>query len=234
MKRSILPAIMLIFAAAAVAFAKTVIEVETPKELKPTGTLASCSYKPTQSEKEFLQKVGPQELKTGSFMQEYSIHHKKDTYVSWFGIVRGITKDSSSGQYHLLVEQKYFDGITDCHIMLVSVSGSGDFQADVEADSVGSIPMLSLVKVYGKVIGEVENRPKVAAEYIRVWPWMAFTLTDLGPADHGNPQWRKLCKRCQSGKVYNPYPDREYYLDVLGDPAKFASPEQPEAAKKPE
>ena len=234
MKHSILLVLMLIFGFATAAFAKTLIEVETPKELTPTGTLASCSYKPTQPEKEFLQKVGPQELRTGSFMQEYSIHHKQGTYVSWFGIVRGITKDSAaSGKYRFLIEQEYFDGITDCHIMMVSVNGSGDFLADVEADSVGSIPMLSLVRVYGKVIDETKNRPRVAAEYIRGWPWMAFTLTDLGAADHSNPQWRKLCKRCQSGDVYKPYPDRQYYLDTLGDPADFTAPEQPGTPPKP-
>lgn len=112
--------------------------------------------------------------------------------------------------------------------MMVSVSGSGDFLATLDAPEADSIPMLSLVRVYGKVVDEVDGLPGIAAEYVRVWPWLAFTLTDLGPEDHSNPKWRKLCKPCKGGRVYKPYPNEQYYLDVLGDPKNFAGPGQPE------
>ena len=127
-----------------------------------------------------------------------------------------------ASQRQLLLEQKYFDGMTDCHIMLVSINGSGDFTANAEIDGNQSIPMLSLVRVYGKVTGYKNAMPVVETEYIRVWPWFTFTLTDLGPEDHGNSKWRKLCRICKSGDLYNPYPTEEWYLSVLGDPAKAA------------
>lgn len=212
------------------ASARTVIETETVKPLKPTGSLSTCFYKATTAEQQFLPKLGPGEIKTGSIMEPYSIHHKKDRYVSWFAIVRGITTDAKDGnRVRLLLEQKFFDGLTDCHIMLVSVNGSGDFLADVEAQQGASIPPLSLVRVYGKVVSEEDDVPVVAAEYARVWPWLTFTVTDLGPQDHGNPKWRKLCQICL-GRVYKPYPNETYYRQLLGDPKDFAP--APAAANK--
>ena len=82
-------------------------------------------------------------------------------------------------------------------------------------------PALALVRVYGKVIGETNNVPTIAAEYIRVWPWLTFTLSDLGAEDHSNPRWAEYCKLCKGGRVYNPYPTTDYYLNVLGDPKDF-------------
>lgn len=83
------------------------------------------------------------------------------------------------------------------------------------------IPPLVLLRVYGTVTGEVDGVPHVAAQYVRVWPWLTFTFADLGPEDHGNPQWKKYCSLCKSGRVYRPYPDRNYYLSVLGDQKDF-------------
>jgi hypothetical protein len=206
-----------------VAYGDTVVETEKVKPLHPAGSLGTCAYRPTKVEDAYLKKVDAKERVTGSFMEPYSIQGKKDVYVSWFAIVRGVSTDVKDGKRRqLLLEQKYFDGMTDCHIMLVSVSGSGDFTANVETDGSESIPMLSLIRVYGKVTGNVQGRPLLDAEYIRVWPWFAFTLTDLGPENKGNPEWRKLCRLCKSGRVYNPYPTEEWYQAVLGDPAKFA------------
>lgn len=200
----------------------TVIETEVVKPLKPTGTLGTCGYKPTKAEQNFFGKLSPSEAVTGSFLKSYSIHNKKDAYVSWFAIVRGVTRDEKAeNRVRLLLEQKYFDGLTDCHIMLVSVNGDGDFLADAEING-KPIPPLGLVRVYGKVVREDGGLPVVAAEYIRIWPWLTFTVTDLGPEDHGNPKWRKLCRLC-SGRVYNPYPTEDYYRKVLGDPKDFVS-----------
>jgi hypothetical protein len=200
----------------------TIIETEKVKELKPTGSLGTCAYSPTPAERPYLSGLDKSEKVTGSFMEPYSIHNKKGTHVSWFGIVRGVTPEPESDKsFTLLLEQKFFDGMTDCHIMLVSVAGGGDFRTAVETEGAQTIPALALVRVYGKIISEENGLPIVTAEYIRVWPWHTFTLTDLGPEDKGNPKWRKLCKLCDSGHVYNPYPAESYYLKVLGDPSDF-------------
>jgi hypothetical protein len=212
-----------ILLASSAGHAGTIIETETPKRLAPNGTLGTCRYKPTPTEQAYFQKLDGSEMVTGSFLQPYSIHTKKDRFISWFAIVRGIATDPDvPGQYRLLLEQKYFDGMTDCHIMLVSVNGAGDFEATVSDENAKSIPLLSLVRVYGKVVEETNDTPRVEATYIRVWPWLAFTLTDLGAEDHSNPRWRKLCRPCKSGRVYKPYPDEDYYRGVLGDPKDFA------------
>lgn len=201
----------------------TLIETEVAKPLKPTGSLGTCGYKPSPTEATYFDKLGRSEVVTGSFMEPYSIHGKKAVYVSWFAIVRRVIRDDQAeGHFRLLLEHKYFDGLTDCHIMLVSANGSGDFLADVASDGTRSVPLLGLVRVYGKVIQEERGIPLVAVDYMRVWPWFTFTLTDLGPKDHGNPQWRKLCKSCQAGRIYNPYPTEEYYLNTLGDPKDVA------------
>ena len=203
-------------------YCTTIIETEKPVKLTPTGSLGTCAYKPTPVEQSYYQKLDRKELVTGSFLEPYSIHGKKGKYISWFAIVRGMSKDPDvANRYHLLLEQKYFDGMTDCHIMLVSIGGSGDFSATLDAAEASSIPPLSLVRAYGKVTDEANGSPAVETEYVRVWPWLAFTLTDLGPEDKGNPKWRKLCKLCNSGRVYKPYPDENYYRAVLGDPKDF-------------
>ena len=220
----------LLLAAALAMHGSTVIETEKVKELKPTGSLSTCAYTPAATEEPFFSKLDKSEVATGSFMEPYSIHKKKDKNVAWFAIVRGATPEAGSAtRFTLLLEQKFFDGLTDCHIMMVSVAGSGDFQATVETDGKTSIPMLSLVRVYGTVVKEENGIPTVTAGYIRVWPWHTFTLTDLGPEDKGNPKWRRLCKPCKSGRVYNPYPAESWYLNVLGDPKDFAA--QPMASQ---
>jgi hypothetical protein len=110
--------------------------------------------------------------------------------------------------------------MTDCHIMLISMNGSGDFAAQVQAVDV-PVPALALIRIYGKVTRKENGNPFVEADFIRVWPWMTFTFTDLGPEDRSNPRWKKDCKICEDGKVYRPYPDRQYYRDALGDPEQY-------------
>src|SRR5579862_9782196 len=203
-------------------FAQTQMDVQPVKELKPTGTLATCAYSPTDKETPFLQKLRPSERATGSFLAPYSIHKKAKTYESWFGIVRGVVNTQADGTSTLLLEHKFFDGMTDCHIMLVSIGGSGDFRATLHPDG-DIIPPLSLLRVYGTVTDEANGIPHLAAEYVRVWPWFTFTFTDLGAEDKGNPEWKTYCKLCKSGRIYKPYPDMNYYLSVLGDPRDFGT-----------
>lgn len=203
--------------------AQTKVEVQPVRKLVPTGSLGTCSYAPTAEEAPFLGKLSVKERTTGSFMEDYRIQDKKSKYVSWFGVVRGIKPPKEGGKTsELLLEHKYFDSMTDCHIMLVSMSGSGDFVARLQADA-GNIPALSLVRVYGTVVEEKGGVPVVEAQYIRVWPWLTFTFTDLGAEDRTNPRWKKECKVCSGGRIYRPYPDEQYYRDTLGDPRRYGS-----------
>jgi hypothetical protein len=207
------------------AMAQTPIDVQPVKRLTRGNSLGTCGYSPIEREKPYFEKLAVEERTTGSFMKAYTIHAKRGKHVSWFGVVRGIS--SSGGKLTLLVEHKYFDGMTDCHIMLVSQAGAGDFQATLEADP-QKIPALALVRIYGTVKEETNKMPSLTVDYIRVWPWLTFTLTDLGAEDNGNPRWAKSCNLCKSGRVYNPYPTESYYFDVLGDPKDFGLDLKPE------
>jgi hypothetical protein len=201
--------------------AQTPVDVETVKDLKPTGTLATSVYRPVPTEEPFFKKLSAKEISTGSFMAPYSIHGKKGKYVSWYGVVRGITvSDPQRGEITVLLDQKYFDGMTDSHIMLVSYSGGGDFQATLQTKS-DTLPPLSLVRIYGKVVNETDKIPQIAVEYVRVWPWLTFTFTDLGAADESNPVWAKFSKFHEGQRIYNPYPKEDYYQRMLGDPKFF-------------
>ncbi|HKS82869.1 MAG TPA: hypothetical protein VJR23_15305 [Candidatus Acidoferrales bacterium] len=206
----------------AVSTAQTPMDVQPVKKLVPNGTLATCGYTPVEREAPYFKQLDSSERVTGSFMKEYTIHGKSGKFVSWFGIVRGISKSAESGKLTLLLEQKYFDGLTDCHIMLVSQAGSGDFLAELDAD-VNAIPALSLMRIYGKVTNEKEDIPVVSVSYARLWPWLTFTFTDLGGEDKGNPRWTKFCKPCKGRRIYNPYPNESYYLSMLGDPKDFGT-----------
>jgi hypothetical protein len=207
---------------AASSSAQTPINVQPVKKLLPTDTLATCSYRPIPAEAPFFAHLTEKERTNDTvFGGNYTIHGKTGTYVAWFGIVRGITPPAAKGgDVTLLVQHHFFDGMTDCHIMLVAKSGDGDFQAKLQVDP-AAIPALSLVRIYGKVTSEKARVPEVAVDYIRVWPWQTFTFTDLAGQDHSNPRWLKYSKVRPSDPIYVPYPDENYYLSVLGDPADF-------------
>jgi len=200
--------------------AQTPIEVQPVKKLTPTGSLGTCGYVPLANEKALFDKLAEKERSTGSFMEPYDIHSKNGEFVSWFGVVRGITRVPSTDSWDLLLEQKYFDGMTDCHIMLVSKSGSGDFVVRLNAKDV-PVPALSLIRVYGTVTGRENALPLIQAEFVRVWPWMTFTFTDLSADDKSNSRWKKDCKLCEKGRLYVPYPEEKYYRLTLGDPANY-------------
>jgi len=194
------------------------MDIQPVKQLVRGNSLATCGYTPLEREAPFLKSLPAKEQITGSFMRPYTIFGKKGKTVSWFGVLRGIS--ASGGHLTLLIEHKYFDGMTDCHIMLVSHAGGGDFQAALEADP-KNLPALSLVRVYGTVKEETGKIPLVAVDYLRVWPWFTFTFTDLGAEDLTNPRWVKYCNLCKYGHIYKPYPNEDYYLGMLGDPAEF-------------
>ncbi|HKN74944.1 MAG TPA: hypothetical protein VJW94_07195 [Candidatus Acidoferrum sp.] len=220
MRASILILLTILFSRA-LSSAQTPIDIQPVKKLERSNTLGTCGYAPIEKEKSYFAKLPLSERATGSMLESYTIHGKQGKFVSWYGIVRGISQpQQGEDKFTLLLEHKFFDGLTDCHIMVVSQSGSGDFQAKMEGNP-ESIPALSLVRIYGTVVEEKEKLPQVVVDYIRVWPWLTFTLTDLGAGDESNPRWAKYCKPCKGGRIYNPYPDEKYYLKVLGEPKEF-------------
>ncbi len=202
--------------------AQTPIDIQPVKELRPNGTLATCNYNPVASETPYFGRLSNEEKTNGSaFGETYSMHGKSGMYVSWFGIVRGISPSAQpGGAVTLLAQHHYFDGETDCHIMLVEKTGDGDFLAKLKVEP-AKIPALSLVRVYGRVVSENGSVPEVVVDYVRVWPWFTFTFTDLAGIDHSNPRWQQYTRVKPGDRIYTPYPDENYYLTVLGDPANF-------------
>ncbi|HEX4285509.1 MAG TPA: hypothetical protein VHZ28_10485 [Terracidiphilus sp.] len=210
----------------------TAATAQTPIEIQPlnlTDASGTCQYAPNGREKVFFKNLSAGEAINGSAADPYSIHSKTNKYIGWFGIVRGIGATSSGGDVKLLVEHKFFDGSTDCRIMVVSQSGGGDFVADVKIDPT-MFPPLALARIYGVVIGEKDGMPQVLAQYVRVWPWHTFTFTEFGPVDASNPRWTKIAHTGAGGKVYNPSPTEDYYRAMLGDPLEFGLNLKPEAS----
>lgn len=196
---------------------QTQIETEPVKELQPTNTLSTCKYKPTAAESAFYRKLAAEERTTGSMLEDYDIQQKAG-YVSWYGIVRGISR-VKDGHWRLLLEHKFFDGMTDCHIMLVDISGSGDFYADVEAGDL-AVSALALVRVYGTIKGQVEGVPRLSTDFIRVWPWLTFTFSHFAAKDRTNSRWKDVCS-IRHRDIYTPWPNEDYYRAVLGDPKQY-------------
>lgn len=203
---------------------------QTPIDIQPlnlTDASGTCQYEPTGREKIFFKNLSAGEAVNGSAADPYSIHGKSNKYIGWFGIVRGITSAANGGDVKLLVEHKFFDGTTDCRIMVVASSGGGDFVADVRIDPT-LLPPLALARIYGVVVGEKDNVPQVLAQYIRVWPWHTFTFTEFGPADKSNPRWGKYAHTGPGWKIYNSSPTEDYYRAMLGDPLEFGLNLKPE------
>lgn len=186
-------------------------KVENSKQLPPArNVLTTVQYAPTETEQPFFNKLAGEEKIT----TDYSIRNKTGTYVGWFGIVRKIDEDKAKGITTLLVEMKYFDGLTDGHIMTVSFYGDGDFNVVANGIGLGLKP-LSLVKVYGTVEQQTVSTPELHAEYIRQWDWGSFNFMDYGK-DNTNPEWRKLNKITDLEGIYEANPTQKYYEERLG------------------
>lgn len=192
--------------------ATPVEQAEALPRPKP-GTLGTMEYKPSKRETPFFSKLSAAELRTGSMFEDYSITGKKGTYVGWFGIVRSIEENQTTKETKLLVEHKYFDGLTDTHIMALSFNGGGDFSAVLTGTGLG-IKNLSLVKIYGVVLSETDSIPDVKPEYVRHWDWGKFTFMMEYGSQKGNAKWQNLNKVKE--RIYSPFPDEKYYEDRLG------------------
>jgi hypothetical protein len=193
----------------------TQVEHAQPLAAPRPGTLATADYSPSEQEKRFFSKLSPDETVTGSMLSgDYSIIGKKGVYVGWFGIVRRIEESQTANQTKLLIENKYFDGLTDTHILAISFNGGGDFVATLCGTRLG-IKHLSMVKVYGFVRDEDNSVPEIRAEYVRHWDWGRFTFLGSYGKQKGNTEWKKF-NRIKEDKIYNPFPNQRYYEDRLG------------------
>jgi hypothetical protein len=192
----------------------TLVEHSKPLPNPQPGTLGTTSYQPTELEAPFHKKLSASEIAPGDMFKDYSITGKVGTYVGWFGIVRKEEADAARHEVRLLIEMKYFDGLTDTHILALSFNGAGDFVAVLSGDHPG-IKLLSLVRVYGRVEKETDALPQVTAEYVRDWDWGLFTFLMAYGKQKGNTEWRKLNK-VDLQRIYHPFPDMNYYVDRLG------------------
>jgi hypothetical protein len=194
----------------------TPVEHVTEKARSEEGSLGTQAYTASEQESRFYDRLDPDKRATGGFGQGFDIAAHDGQFVGWFGIVRQIEEDSDAGRTTLTVEHKYFDGLTDTHILSLSFNGSGDFQAMLQG--VGrKIEPLSLVKVYGiAATGEGADLPRIQAEFVRQWHWGTFTFLATYGEQRGSEAWRKL-NRVELSDIYDPDPSAEYYRRRLGN-----------------
>ena len=191
------------------------VEHVTQKPRRGGDGLGTKIYTPSELEKSHFEKLAEAERTTGGFAGDYDISKKDKTFVGWFGIVRKVEEDKEKSQTELLVEHKYFDGLTDTHIQAVSFNGSGDFRAVLPGNG-HKIETLTLVKVYGvAAISDAMLLPVVQAEFVRDWHWGTFTFLYASGQQRGSEQWRKL-NTVDLDDIYDPYPNDEYYRKRLG------------------
>jgi hypothetical protein len=174
--------------------------------------LGTTAYALSPAEKRTTKGWSRQELNSGS-PETQTLQGPAGRRIAWFGIVRDVVEDKAKNETRLTVEMKYFDGFTDLHLQIVSMSGAGDFRAVIPGTNHG-IKKLSLVRVYGKVASEANGVPTVAAQFVRVWDWKLFAFMAYGN-DKSNPQWVKL-RKMDKDDIYSSEPDDHYYEERLG------------------
>jgi hypothetical protein len=170
------------------------------------------SYPLTHSEKQATTGWSEQELNSGS-PDIQTLQGPTGRQVAWFGIARDVVEHKSKNETRLNVEMKYFDGFTDLHLQIVSMSGAGDFRVSIPGTK-QPIKKLSLVRVYGKVVSEANGVLMGAAQFVRVWDWKLFAFMAYGN-DKSNPQWVKL-RKMDKDDIYSSEPDDRYYEERLG------------------
>src|SRR3981189_2358678 len=86
--------------------------------------------KPTNGSEEEWKKMEEERIAREKMImpvEGYELKQQIGEYVGWFGIVRTAEYDAAKSQTNLLIEHKYFDGMTDLHLQIVSIYGAGDF-----------------------------------------------------------------------------------------------------------
>jgi len=192
-------------------------EVEESKVIHAKG-LGTATYTATDAEKPFLQKASPKTFNPDEEMTKAVLEVRAGTYISWFGIVREISRIPESTKQRVVVESKYFSGLGDLHLQTVSINGAGDFDAICESPTYELIP-LTLVRLYGRVIEHGAGNPAVAAEYIRVWPLGLFSFRDYG-TDASAPK-RRTGLHLGKLRIYSSRPAvPSYYTERLACSAR--------------
>jgi hypothetical protein len=187
--------------------------VEHSKPIRRTSeVLGTTAYPPTDAEKHAIKAYTETELASGS-PESGTLKGKPGRRIAWFGIVRDVHEDKAKNETRLRVEMKYFDGMTDLHLQIVSLYGAGDFETVIPGTGHG-IKNLSLMRVYGKVVGETGGLPLVSAQFVRDWDWGLFAFMDYG-SDKSNPNWVKL-RKVDKFHIYSSRPDQQYYEDRIG------------------
>jgi hypothetical protein len=188
------------------------LRVEHSKPLPRDRGLGTAFYGMTAAEKEATKEWTKDELDSGS-PEIKSLAGQKKKRVAWFGIIREVSEDKDKKETRLLVEMKYFDGLTDLHQQIVSICGAGDFRLVIPGTG-HKLKKLSLVRVYGRVSDEEKGVPTVSADFVRAWDWGLFAFMPYGK-DNSNPDWVKL-RKVQPEDVYRVTPNSQYYADRLG------------------
>jgi hypothetical protein len=204
---------------------KTLVEFSMDKE-PLWGAVGTCVYAPTKTEEVFFGRLSEErqstiEIPPGEWDakgEKFSLHGHEGEFVSWFGIVRHITRMGWPRFGRLLIQNTYFAGLTDCHTQTVEINGAGDFTAELSDLPDDLIPLV-LVRVYGRVTGEIDGCPIITADYVRVWHFFQFNFMDYG-VDHSNPEWRSRIKLPEDESIYHIGVSRTYYAKRLGPTAE--------------
>jgi hypothetical protein len=188
------------------------VEHSKPLPPPPANTLATQFYERSATEKEATKDWKESELQSGGPDTE-SLKEQVGQRRAWFGIVREADEDKEKNETRLLVEMKYFDGLTDTHLQIVSIFGAGDFRAVIPG--IGhKLKKLELVRIYGKVSSEEGGLPVISADLVRSWDWGLFAFMPYGE-DSGNSEWAKL-RKSDPDDAYSSHPDQKYYEERLG------------------
>ena len=197
------------------------IEVEKQKTLphEPQESLGTMLYTPSKAEEPYMKDLPLFDPATGSTSAHNEIVGRVGQQVAWFGIVRDDkwVKGGKETHHELLVEHKYFDGLTDAHQQIVSFAGGGDFKAILPFEKKLPFKTLVLVRCYGEVVSEEDGIPTVDVKFVRVWPWNNFafmTLDNEKHPDRTNKRWRKGIDLPE--QTYSATPDTRYYEKLLG------------------
>jgi hypothetical protein len=192
----------------------TPVDLALPMPPPPGPGLGTTGVLPDDDEKPYFEKLPPDERVTGSIFDKYTLDGKQGKYAGWYGIIRDIKEEPPANQTTLTVQHVYSDGLTDSHIMTVSLYGAGDFTVKLKGTHLPLLP-LRLVRVYGAVERYTEDKPVIPADFVKVWEWSSFNFMDYG-TDKSNPQWIALNKMSDGRQIYNPYPKAQYYRERLG------------------
>lgn len=197
--------------------------VDQPEVRSKHGSFAvgTCTYAPSKTEKPYFDRLSEAAQLTFQSKREpkgqpssFSLQKHGGQFVSWFGIVRGITRREHEPGGTLLVENKYFDGLTDCHIQTIDFAGGGDFRVGLSSVPEAIIPLV-LVRVYGVVTEEKKQIPLIRAEFVRVWHWGQFNFMDFGQ-DRGNLKWKRGMHLPKGEDLYHMGASPKYYDERLG------------------